>query len=430
MLFNLDFLNTGEIWPPRSENERLEEYEENTNIYNCEWEKVDDYKENFKRIKDYMDPKNKVKIITLPLARDYTEKAVNLTWNNVEFNSIDSNNWDILIEKWKESQRDIIRYGCTVINKFINVDGNWDLNIIKPQLWFPVVEIDNIKNIKYHVIAYPSVYKGKDVLKIEIHSKNEIVYKTKLLKYDYIGAEIEELTKQVDIKDWDVYSISNTNDIYGRSEYEDLNDSMIEIFVRLSQTSFILDKHACPILSVPESAATPRRDGSWFFKMTNILLRKNNTDPQPEFITWDGKLENSEKMLEFYFKQYYAKTLGASIMGSDAITVANISSDTLREFNKIAITKINNFRTIYKVQLKKILETITGEEFEVEWEDLFTDTEKETMERMKSRLETGTISKVRAIMILENCTFDEANIIYQEILNENKNSDNTKEIEI
>jgi hypothetical protein len=146
------------------------------------------------------------------------------------------------------------------------------IDVSQPPIWFPIVDADNIKKIKLHVLAWVV---GEDTdtptLNVQVHEKGRYEKRRYSLERSigtsrlpnaqyqqynkggfYIANLLESSFVPTGLTDFAVIQVPNvmTSDrIHGMDDYSDLDSIISELLVRLGQIARILDKHAAPSVS-------------------------------------------------------------------------------------------------------------------------------------------------------------------------------------
>lgn len=102
----------------------------------------------------------------------------------------------------------------------------------------------------------------------------------------------------------------NTEDdgVYGTSSYEQIKDIVFAIENRLSTENWVVDNHGKPLLLVGMSAVkTDEETGDYHLSTIRgkYLVDKGDGDTKPEYLTWDGKLDNSKQIRDDLLSALY-----------------------------------------------------------------------------------------------------------------------------
>ena len=376
MLTNLDFLNKGEIWPPKSESDRMTRYEDHKLLFQGRHDKV--YYEQFKRIERVIN--NFGEVISYPVIINYqklfTVKTMDLLLGEApkiksqESDSPEQVTLDAIGEKSDLINTaykvgiDVIRFGDGLFYIYKDGENGGKIGFTQPPYWYPVVNPDNTSEILYHVIAYTKGEKDNQTLVCQIHIKGSY----ELREYKLIGTTggitIDNLVSsriiQTGLKDFAIIQVSNlltTDSVTGYDDYVDMDSIISEILVRVGQISKILDKHASPSVSGPSGCI--EQDiitGEWRLKMGSFFPQDSKEDPEVKYITWEGQLAAAFKSLEFLVNVLYVVSeTGATLLG-ETDKAGNASSGTALKLKMMSpITKVKRIRMRFDPALKKVL---------------------------------------------------------------------------
>ena len=437
MLTSLSFLEPGAEWPPPSEKLRMEMYDNNRKLFENDHAEV--YREDFKRIERVIGNFNEVvsypviinfqKLMSLKIADlllgdppqiaagdpDTIEQE---TIKNIKINS----NLDNIAY---ETAIDVSRYGDGLFY-IREKDGKGIIDITQPNYWYPVVNPENVKEILYHVIAweYETEENGKKkkFIKAFIHDKG--VYEKRLLQVstsEYgntikptIQGIVESKIFDTGLNDFAIVQVPNviTSDrVTGMDDYSDIDSIVSELLVRVGQISRILDKHASPSMSGPQSSLEQDpATGEWRVKAGNFFSRNSKDDPEVEYITWDGHLEANFKAIERLVNFLYTiSEMGAALFGDLSNQTGQVpSGSALRRLMISPLAKVNRVRMRFDHALKhaiKLCSQLGGEgitdltkaEISITWQDGLPNDPVEEADIMDKRVGKATMSQVRAL---------------------------------
>lgn len=444
MLFDLEWLSEGEIFPPKGHKARLDRYKRNKALFESGHDKV--YKKALNRIRKIVgdltdvppDPivLNYNKLVALKTADLVCGEAPTITYDGASSDVINAirkyTNLDTLLY---ETIIDVSRFGDAVWRLYKNEEGKGQITIWEPTEWFPVVSPDDKKRITHHVLAR-TIYKGQDPggkkfyeLLVQIHEKGKYEQRIYELKEDgRIGKLLDSKEYKTGFDDFAVIHIPNittSDSIFGHDDYAPLDTIICELMVRFTQIQKILDKHANPSMKGPMSALEESPSGEWVFRVGNYFS-VNPGDPEPGYLTWDGNLDAAFKEIEKLVDQLLIiSEMGAAFLSTNdsagraasgtslrlrmlnPLTKARRLIDPLDEKLKIALSEIS------KIGYEKALEK---DKIEITWHDGLPNNPMEDAQLMAIR--TGhrpTISRKRAIMYLENLNEEQAQKILDEI---------------
>ena len=162
------------------------------------------------------------------------------------------------------------------------------------------------------------------------------------------------------LDDFAVIQVSNviTSDrVNGLDDYSDIDSIISELMVRIGQVSRILDKHASPSMSGPQSALEKdSQTGEWRLKAGNYFPRDTKEDPEVSYITWEGQLEASFKQIEKLINILYTiSEMGSAVFGDNTDVGSNTSGYKVKMMMQSALAKVNRIRMRFDPVLKKAI---------------------------------------------------------------------------
>lgn len=449
MLTSLDFLKINQQFPPASEVHRLEKYHKNKLIFENQHERV--YEENFKRISRVIG--NFEDVVSYSVICNFQKlmsvKIADFMFGEEPIISCgdDDSKEQIAVDTIKENSElmntcyslaiDLSRYGDGVLNIYKDDEGKGIIDITQPSFYFKVVDPQNIKKVKYHILAheykvekeYNSFTRKQNYEKflyVEIHTKGYVDKYTYKLKGNSIyKVEDKELGIPTGLDDFAIIPVHNllTSDrIYGIDDYSDVDSIISEIEVRLSQISKILDKHAEPSMQGPSSALeydTSTR--SYKLKVGNYFSRDSTEDPAVEYITWNAQLEANFKQVEKLINILAViSEMGSAIFDFDNKLGTAASGTALKRMLISPLAKTKRVRNNVDIALKKAIKLcsqlggenivdLSKEKINIFWKDGLPNDDLEEANIMNIR--TGgkaTISQHSAIKRLDNLTDEDA----------------------
>jgi SPP1 family phage portal protein len=210
----------------------------------------------------------------------------------------------------------------------------------------------------------------------------------------------------------------------GIDDITELRPIMDEINNRLSQIALILDKHSDPAISVPAGSLQEDADGNPTFRvgLDKVFETMGKDDVKPEYITWDGQLQNAftelEKLVQYLLT--LAEIPEVAIGMGDAGTSGSSGLAIKWRMNSL-LAKVNRKRQYYNKGLKRVfmlaqlLEKAVGKaDYElftplINFRDGLPKDEMEMANIVSTR--TGgavTMSQKRALMYLDDMTEEQA----------------------
>lgn len=437
MLTSLNFLNVGKSWPPDSvrEIERLARYRDNLFLYHGESSKVNKMLEQLSRIERVAG--NFIDIVTFIVEFNYykliAKRITDLLFGEPPkfvlpdelqsiFKVLDDNN-DIS-KQLKMITKDIIRFGDGIFHITVNERNEVKLNVLTPSIWFPVVDAMNIKEYKYHVIAFEHELDNDDrELEVQIHDKGFYIKRRYLVKDDKIQRLLEESDPiETGLNDFAIIHIMNeetSDSVYGSDEFEDIISILSEIQVRIGQIAKILDAHASPKSYGPSSVLDFNyQTGESRLQSDNYIVVDENETP-PGYLTWDGNIEASLKEIMLLFEQLYIiSEMSPALLGAFGQVGVASSEESLQTRMFSTILKLQRYSSMLNKASKKAImmllsletnQTVTMDDISITWKDNLPKNAKQAAE--VANIRTGgkaTQSQISAIMELDDLTKEAA----------------------
>jgi hypothetical protein len=304
----------------------------------------------------------------------------------------------------KEVGWDVSSLGTGLFKIWQDVEGTVKINATCPDIWYPVVDESNIRDVKYHVLANQFSQGDKGYLKVEIHSKDEIENRVYALQ-DGLNIQANRIGDLQDLSAFfpglkevqdnpigeflvvPVHNIRLSNEIYGQSDYShDLKSILQALILRYSQRQRILNKHADPNIVAPKGA----------FKEWDPALQKNiaraggrlieydhdpgTTAPNIYYLTWDANMSAVEKEIRDLKAEFCTlsgmppqffmlQSDGGAALGTDSGTSIYYKSQNL-------LSRVSDLKEEFDEALKQVIKVATmlqGKEIvpSIKWNDGF-----------------------------------------------------------
>ena len=228
---------------------------------------------------------------------------------------------------------------------------------------FKVVDESNTDNVRAYVLyEYLTTDMGNNQkrvthIRFEVHQQGSIFEQVfeyqgervgNPVRYWYAGRWIprsgREYNTSLDMPLVHWLSLNEEADsIYGQSTFLDFKDIIFALESRLSSELWIEDNHEKPFLVLgAEMFLANEETGRYELKQINgkYLVSHGNESAKPEYLTWDGKLENSQQIREDFLSYFYELSeLGKTFLSGEY--TGNISEETLTNTIKSAIDRGN-----------------------------------------------------------------------------------------
>ena len=339
MLTNLDFLEEGQPWPPKSESARIALYAENKAL------RENDVKQVWPDLNKYLRDDNKDKELKFWLGYPWlcTKKTGDLVLGKRP---------QILLPKTKTGTFQQENAGQAGLNDFLtalghrslmmgllhDVDalgdavqkisrdesGNVRIASVNPGNWFPIV-IDGTNDILYHVLAFERIRKvekeDKKFLEVEIHSKTTIEHRVYELTSSIINGLSATIGKRADWKAWypgvkeieaneagdflvvTSHNLKPSDSCFGRSSYTpDFKEVLKALIIRYVVPNNTLDVFGKPTVFGPRDYTEPDAvTGQMIFKPGRYIgiTPDPHTPPIfPEALVWDAHITEARQERE------------------------------------------------------------------------------------------------------------------------------------
>ena len=442
MIYDLDFLKRGAVFPPQSEVKRRDAYRVNAMLMEDEaWAALPGYKERVMYLlSNFALTDKNVYLFSANYWSDLVHKTQELTYGEPPEIKAQDREDDLkeilekteLVVKAKEGVQDFCALGDWVTKVMETADG-WSFINVDPSTWFPVVSRENVKEIKAHVLMWvATVGKDKYELHVQIHEKGRYTNRAFALNnynpdsyyvvkstnqrincptYE-IGEELRESktefklgTFNTGLKDFAIVASANnasTRTIYGTSDFDNVTDAIMEYNVRQTLKNVVLDKHSAPKLYGP-----PLRGDNGLGNYLEVDMGETT----PNYLVWDAGMQAVENTITG-FKDDIAnlsgmgsllnsKTFGES-QGYDALMI-KLAPALMRSAGK-KVTLEKHLKKLISLLSVKYGAEIPMDDITVLWHDGIPTTESVRADIAAKHLATGW-SKKRVLM--QDYGFDE-----------------------
>ncbi len=441
MLYNLNFLEKGQQFPPQDERDRLQRYAQNKKIFEGEHAKV--YEEQMKRIQKVVG--TVANVISYPIVLNFQKKmslkcADLLFLEPPQFTTTDEKKQKVidtivssskLIDIGYEGAIDCSRYGTAVYKIDID-DGKGKVSLSSPEYLFIVVDEADRKKILHYVIAWTfekeEQGRKKNYLKAIVHSKGS--YKSMLYEVsgslgaasytvmDKVEDTGEVKTGLTDFAVVPVHNLVTSDSVYGIDDYMDVDSLVSELEVRTAQISKILDVFASPTVSGTTAALEKDEAGGYTFNAGNFYARNSVEEPPLEYITWQANLDANFRQIDKLLG-YLAtiSEMGAAIFVADLRTGNTPSGSALRKLYINVLAKVsrlrNNFDSSFKTAIAIASQAghtaLEQSDISITWQDGLPNDPREEAEIMAMRTSgSKTMSVKRALKLYDGFTSDAA----------------------
>lgn len=228
---------------------------------------------------------------------------------------------------------------------------------VMPEYYFPDLDNNNVSaDPKRIEIAFTLVINGKKYLRKEIHTPGKIENQAFEMDGDKIvsrvGLNVLGIDGLLDVEATGVermlvVHIPNWSDgtaHFGIDDYNDLMSLMFALNNRLTLIDNILDKHADPILAVPEGVMD--EEGNIDRSKLGVY-EKSQDGEKPEYIVWDAKLEASFQEIESLLQSLYMYSETSPSVFGEAAGKGSAKTESGRAL------KYRLMRTVAKIKRKQ-----------------------------------------------------------------------------
>ena len=440
MLYNFEWLEPGQNFPPLCERKRIERYYQNAQLFDGDHfanpsfrthdsqradgvnlylkcaERISRVIGNFDEVVSFPTLLNYQRLMSLKMADLVCGEYPSISGATSEENEILRDVRDVadFDAKMYSTVLDISRYGDAVWRIYRDYDGRDNFTCWDPTQWYPVVRQDGTNSIIAHCLCWRE-NRSKDMdnpdwyLHVQIHScdpKDFGRYEQREYKLNSSGDVILDfisskfvITGLERCAIFHLKAFSTTNSVYGYDDYMPLDSILAEIMARVGQISCILDKHADPNITGPVSMLDLDTNTGEYHLRSGRFFAVSQGEEHPEYMTWDGQLTSAFKELEFLVNQLYILSeMGAALLGGQDGSGQAISGAAMRfkMVNPLAkARRISNALTRPVRQLFSSLsataegatEAIPYRTISVLWADGLPDDPRENIENCK--LATG-----------------------------------------
>lgn len=339
--------------------------------------------------------------------------------------------------QWSRLRRQMVFrnrvYGNGVATVRREVDGRVYIDTRDPWTWFPEIDQYNPADATAHTIAWQLTRSDVDYLLQEHHEAGRIIrsaheLRTKGGRYDHgndhdlvrdlkLGDKVNWTDFYPDLSEEEFTGIplplvvvlrSWTDDesVFGDGMLSGNESLVFEITNRLSQIARILDKHAEPKLTGPESARRRTPDGLVYMDVSSSYLPVEPGDAPYGYLTWESQLENAQKELDRVIgllciqMDMSPELLGLNLSGGAGVE----ATDTLRIRSFSTLAAIEDERAFMQEGLQELGKLIliakghkNASTVNVQYEDPIPQSQTERATAVQVERLAGTLSRERAI---------------------------------
>ncbi len=339
MLTNLDWLRVGEEFPPPSERPRLEKYAQNKKLWEGKHTEV--YGDWWRVLREEYG-------VSHELVFNFHERLSTL-WADLVFgdapvfdagrtgreeggdpaqDALDRivRNSDLAAVGY-ENVLDVSRCGVGVLKLRLK-DGKGILQAQSPATWFPVVALDDQREVLYHVFAWTFEQDDVEYLRAEIHGfdrgkggdegpkgyienrlyelKGGVIQNPVPLERFFPNRAEREVTR---LSGWMVFYVPGTraaDEFFGKDDYEKVDSLILERMARAGQLSRIQDRHSDPAMYgdrrlMEENPLTGQAE----VRIAGRFVPVDEEGTVPGYIVWDANQDAQFRLMEVLKKDLY-----------------------------------------------------------------------------------------------------------------------------
>lgn len=457
-LYNLDWLQPGKQFPPKNQLVRISRYNHNKLLfYNYKKQVFIDYETRVNRIAGEFRHSAGLNIFGVELAYHQLlaikkadlsveepplvvgEEQQEEQIKDLLFNSM-------LLQSLPEVVYDLVRFGDSLI-RVINDDGFPAISVINPEIWYPIVNEQNIKKIQQHVLCWlvditPDEEKIKNK-KYELHC--QILEGNKYYNQQFRIKDYEDCTyderwtgEQIKICRYTIgalihrdefwtdtgfsicplqnfHNVTTSDSVYGVDDYERISSLVAELETRYTLGCLVLDKYTTPTMYGASSIIDKTAFGTYALISGNFLPVKTG-DVVPGMISWDGNLTGNFEQIDKLQKQLY-------IMSELGMVIDDESYSGTQGFEALRIKFTNALLSIRRLQnrmtrpLKVIVgllseidskPTIEANQLTINWQDGIPESEITEIDKAVLEQQNGLNSLHRILINRYGMTPDQA----------------------
>lgn len=431
MIKNLDtVLQLGKPWPPVSEVDRLQTYEQNEALFNGEHTKV--FQVLLKLFSSHVAEYNKIIIIL------NWHKRLSTLWADFLFGeqprvaaaddseSPEQKYADAFVDRTKfwllqhTRQIDISRFGHGIIEGYYE-DG-CKLQVVHPSKYFPIG--DAFGRVQAHMIAWLEEPETMDHIRqrrlyCRIHYPGLIESREYVVSssgYIIAGPENESVV-ETGISAPLVSVVENLTTSSGGlvDDYHDLDSLIKRMEARMTRVGRILDVHSEPLLVLPEDsgAFSKTETGALVYDSKRKVLERVQGAGDPGYVTWEGQLAAAFQEFQTDLQQLYALSETCEACFEPSKMGAQASGTALKLMLFIPLKKVDRLKLVADPAVREELKTFSAfeaskgykdaialETVSITWQDGLPEDFNETVQNVTLLKSQGLIWDEMALKML------------------------------
>ena len=362
MITDIDaVLQVGKPWPPKSEEARLQIYEQNENLFKGEHTKV--FQVLLNLFSSHTAEYNKLIIIlnwhkrlsTLWADFLFGEQPRAVVSENPESKEqVYEDDFVSRVKYWSlqhTRQIDVSRFGHGIIEAYY--ENGCKLQAVHPSKYFPIG--DRFGRTQAHMIAWLD----------ESHVQEHIIERRLFCRIHWPGSiESREylvsaagtiiqgpeniVTIKTGISTPLVSVVENLATSSGDliDDYQDLDSLIKRMEARMTRVGRILDVHSEPLLVLPEDsgAFTKTETGSVVYDSKKKVLERVKGSSDPGYVTWEGQLAAAFQEFQTDLQQLYALSETCEACFEPAKAGSQASGTALRLMLFVPLKKVDRLK--------------------------------------------------------------------------------------
>lgn len=315
--------------------------------------------------------------------------------------------------------------------------------------WVPTLDDDDNRNEIRHEFGWTKEVNGKKFLRVirhepgvvhnELFLMNGVEVKRPATDSEWRafypdGAPQQQIQTGVDeLLVVHVPNFRGAEDYYGKSEFWGVESLLAGIDCRLTQSNRILSRNADPLLTLPSDAykymrgiqnnTTPYKPVSneGIDKERLAMVQMGPNGEKPEYVSWDGHIEDNLKLVDAYIDMLAVVTETAPQLLNRGDFGSDLSGRALKILLIRTLAKVNRKRIYYTNAIKKTMELaqriegLEPVEVGVDWADGLPQDMLEAIEIEERKLRAQIQSRRGAIIAVDDVDEDAADKKLKEI---------------
>lgn len=361
MNYDIDFLSYKKAFPPVAETTRLQKYVSNRKLWGGD---KSDFKERYLQLFGPEDMTTwqfnfnwyrkiskvfadllfgEMPVITIGEATSPEQKFLNTILQTSDFKTLGYS-----------ATIDLSRFGTAVLKPMIK-NNKLIIDVISPGFWFPIFDPTTRKDVLEDYICW----EVGETLYVERNTPGQLETRTYRLKEGFLYAMLTSEIVETGVQESLIIPIQNlitSEDVFGLSDYEDIETIVCELETRFSQWSRILDKHSDPAVYGPMSVISKDPlTKETTANLVNKYIGLHSGETAPGYLVWDAQLTAVIAEVDKLMQQLYSLSeTSPALFGELATGLAN-SGTALKRLLLAPLMKASRLRNAFDNQLKQVL---------------------------------------------------------------------------